>query len=97
MKWNQIFTLKDSPLANKRRVVKKFLLFPTSISGQTRWLETVYIRQVHGYYIGWQDEEWATKMQYESYFCNPSGWISQEEKTNLAFIEKRARLLHDSN
>jgi hypothetical protein len=45
------------PKTGDTRVVKKFLLFPYTIYGleivETRWLETVYIKQVST-----QHEEW---------------------------------------
>lgn len=44
------------------RVVKKFLIFPRTIKKETRWWETVYIKQEYecgGGDCVWCDKEWV--------------------------------------
>lgn len=44
-----------------KRVIKRFLFFPRTINGLTRWLEFAEIRQFyHEYYVKhWRDEQWT--------------------------------------
>ncbi len=49
-----------------RRVIKRFALFPITICYETRWLETVYIKQRYNTYslnifYDWENEEFYTK------------------------------------
>jgi len=55
-------------LLNTQRVRKKFTLFPFTIEGETRWLETIYY--VEEWYApnhqwGWYPQEFITKTQYD--------------------------------
>jgi hypothetical protein len=36
---------RTAPIAEEKRIIKRFLLFPTSINNQTRWLEFANIEQ----------------------------------------------------
>ena len=52
------------------RVVKRFALFPIKFGHETRWLETVYIRQeIYDSFFGsyYYDKCFTTKEEYEKY------------------------------
>jgi hypothetical protein len=54
MRWKQ----KGYTFAGTRRVITRFLLFPKTFSGETRWLEFAQISQM--YICGvWEDVKWA--------------------------------------
>lgn len=51
---------------NETRTIEKFLLFPKTIGGKTRWLEKVKIKQkieendpTDYFLYGWVDESWV--------------------------------------
>lgn len=51
-----------------KRVVRKFAIFPIVISGDYRWLETVYIVQRYDFnavFLKWYNCEFTTKSEYE--------------------------------
>jgi hypothetical protein len=57
MKWN-----KHEPHFHEMRIIKKFLWFPKTLDGETRWLETCHIEQ--RYYLPngygcWKDIRWV--------------------------------------
>lgn len=63
MRWKE-------PKSNDQRIIKKFLLSPKTIKGETRFLEIAYITQEYllgcfGYF--WKDIEWSTKENYNKY------------------------------
>jgi hypothetical protein len=50
------------------KIVKRFLLFPTRINNEFRWLETAYIvkkRWYSFYETGWNYTAWTDKQHYE--------------------------------
>ena len=49
---------KPDPKPGDTRVVKKFLLLPLTVDGETRWLEWAWVKQVYGA-VEWWDREWA--------------------------------------
>jgi hypothetical protein len=54
------------PDNRERRVVKRFALFPITIYRETRWLETVYIKQSYNIWTAqvfshWENEEFLTE------------------------------------
>lgn len=49
MRWKN----NSKPIFGDTRVINKFLLFPTRISNETRWLESVYIKQKYTTYKSW--------------------------------------------
>lgn len=60
-------------LLDSKRIVKRFAIFPILISGEYRWLETVYIKQIYRYDFErmfefyWENEQFVTKQDYENY------------------------------
>lgn len=60
----------ETPVDKEERIVKRFLIFPTSIQGETRWWETAYIRQYYNSSLG------------DSYWCNKE-WIDPESVTKF--------------
>ena len=64
------------PRRGAERILKRFLVIPTCIQGEWRWLETAYIRQIsRGYwdiacgdYYEWCNSEWVGGGAYER-FC----------------------------
>lgn len=50
----------------RKRVVKRFLIFPRSVAGEVRWLETAYIKQE--FYGGWWfDKVWVREREMNDY------------------------------
>lgn len=72
MKWTSR-SHKLISLLEKTRIVKRFALFPILISGEYRWLETVYIQQTFKYdyeriiEFYWENNKFVTKRDYENY------------------------------
>ena len=54
---------KDRSYGLKRRIVKRFALFPFWLKGEGCWLETFYTVQEHCSYV-WYDKRWATEDEY---------------------------------
>jgi hypothetical protein len=67
--------------SDKRRIVKRFLIFPLEMNGTTKWLETVYITQELTYkfiskydmftgvikeHCTWEDYNWSNKKDYDN-------------------------------
>jgi hypothetical protein len=52
-----------SPNKMDRRVIKRFLILPTKINGEWRWLEYVRILQIYGAGdgIGWENDCYINK------------------------------------
>lgn len=44
-----------------KKIVKRFLIIPTTIGGETRWLEWAYIEKFYNdYYLNpWKNSRWA--------------------------------------
>lgn len=74
MRWKQR-PRKGPPERGAVRVTRKFLFFPKTLEGETRWLEVAYIVQRYvparlpggaGYYrtAWWWNRRWATKDEY---------------------------------
>ena len=58
MRWNT-----PEKVYTGTRVIKRFLLFPRTINGETRWLEWAEIEQENILYMDcdhWEDVEWIT-------------------------------------
>lgn len=65
MRWTN-----EQPVEGTVRVINKFLFFPRTIQGETRWLEKTKIKQIRKYYQDdmrdaysksfwyWEDERW---------------------------------------
>ena len=63
MRWDATF--RSLPARGTIRYVRRFLLFPTCIGKEYRWLEWVWIKQSYGYLrdgsdgeFGWNEEAW---------------------------------------
>lgn len=66
MRWTN-----EKPVEGTMRVISKFLFFPRTIQGETRWLERAGIRQIRRYHEDdmrdaysesfwyWEDERWV--------------------------------------
>lgn len=56
-------------IKKRRRYVKRFTIFPIKIDDETRWLETVYLRQRFDEWVfprgQWKNIEFVTKEEYE--------------------------------
>jgi hypothetical protein len=65
-----------TPRPDEIRIVRKFLLWPRSHNGITRWLEFAYIREHYAEHHGfWREsiDVFATEDEYKSYIAkNPS-------------------------
>jgi len=53
------------------RIVKRFLIFPVSIHGETRWCETVYVKQRYE----------------EGYDCNYWKWLEWIDPVSVVTIK----------
>lgn len=63
--------LKQKYKLNETRVIKKFLFFPLTLDGETRWLEVAKIKQKVKQYIwgdvsfsytyGWVNDSWENE------------------------------------
>lgn len=51
--------------SEKRRIYKKFALFPIYLHRELRWLETVYIQKYWDRWKGGWQKEFITKYDYE--------------------------------
>ena len=75
MKWKtRQKRYKYRPTVGDERILKKFLIFPLSITRETRWLCTAKIKQVRNYcppmLIDGQDDYWNNS----KYTINYVGW-----------------------
>lgn len=68
MRW--IKKEKGYPKDGDERIITKFLLFPTCLDNETRWLEKTTIKQVARYWcdptsasdgVHWMDKEWVNE------------------------------------
>lgn len=60
------FAVKPKPKDGDTRIIERFLIFPTRIGNEIRWLETIKVRQIAKKWydmscgasaIGWEDVE----------------------------------------
>lgn len=61
MRWNK----KVEPKVGDERKVYRFLLFPTCLNGEYRWLEHTCIIQEYNSYCEWINKKWGTYTQKE--------------------------------
>lgn len=48
----------QKPSLMSKRTIRRYLLWPKAIDGETRWLEWAYIEQMYTHF-GWRDNRWA--------------------------------------
>lgn len=52
----------EKNVTGHKRVIRRFLLFPTTIEYETRWLEWAFIEQRYSdpiYFRRWKNDRWA--------------------------------------
>ena len=58
MRWTRSLRWAD-------RIVKRFAFLPITIKGEVRWLETVYLAQIHNPVAGWLNLAFVSKEDYK--------------------------------
>ena len=60
---------KTEVINSETRIVRKFLLFPLCINGETRWLENVKFEMKYSVFVGlsggWKCTRWIDETQKE--------------------------------
>ena len=65
---------EDQNVIRITRIIRRFLFFPLTLEGQTRWLETAYIEQAYCVSgtagilrIGWRNRKWKNQCEWKQY------------------------------
>jgi hypothetical protein len=70
MRFTRQRELQEKYLANERKLVQKFLWFPLTIDGETRWLEEVsYVCRVD-----WEQNIFTDRKYY---YWKPWDWVNK--------------------